>query len=120
MRKGELEGEQRGRGRDPGLAPWVRPRVRPYARKPFQEVGGVFSAAEILIAHDALAQRDGCLHSSDDGLIEGTLHAGDSSGAVRADGYEFSDHRVVERRDGVAAVDVRIHANADAARGSKD
>ena len=45
------------------------------------------------------------------------MHTGDGSGTVWTHSDEFSDHRVVERRDGVAAIDVGIHADADAARG---
>ena len=80
-------------------------------------MGGVFSAAEILIAHDALAQRDGCFHSADDCFIEGALHTGDGSGTVWTHSDEFSNHRVVERRDGVTAINVGIHTDANAPGG---
>ena len=80
-------------------------------------MGGVFSPAEVQIADDSLAERDGGFDSAYDGFVEGALHTGDGRGAVWADGYQFSDHRIVERRDGVAAVDVRVHPDADAAGG---
>ncbi len=80
-------------------------------------MGGIFSAAEVQIADDSLAERDGGFDSADDGFIESALHTGDGRGAVWADGNQFSDHRIVERRDGVAAVDVRVHPDADAAGG---
>jgi len=80
-------------------------------------VGGVFSAAKILIADDSLAERDGGFHSADDGFIESALHTGNGCGAVWAYGYQFSDHRIVKRWDGVTAVDVRVHPDADTAGG---
>ena len=53
----------------------------------------------------------------DDQLVERDAAAGDRRRPVRAPDDELAEERVVERRDLVARVQVRIHADAGAARG---
>ena len=53
----------------------------------------------------------------DDELVEGDAAAGDGGRPVRAPHDELAEERVVERRDLVAAVQVRVHPDARAAGG---
>ena len=51
-----------------------------------------------------------------DQLVEGPAHRGDGLGAGRGVDDQLADQRVVVRGDGVADLDVRVPADAGAAR----
>ena len=57
-----------------------------FLEKPFEKMGGVFPAAEVLIPDNSLSQRNGGFDSPDDGFIQGALHPGNGGGAIWADG----------------------------------
>jgi hypothetical protein len=59
-------------------------------------------------SHHEMQERDRCAESADREKIERAPHAPGRFGAGRAVNDEFRQHRVIENRDGVARVAMRI------------
>ena len=74
------------------------------------------SLDEVGVAEDPAMERDRGLDSLDDQLVEGPPHDGERLVAGRGVDDQLADERVVVGRDRVADLDVRVPADARAAR----
>src|SRR3954466_10192581 len=77
-----------------------------------EEFGIHLSRLEFLISHHAPQERNRSSHTLDDEALQRYLHARDGFCAIAPLTNELREERVVEWRDSVAGVDVRIQTHA--------
>lgn len=75
-------------------------------------MGGVAATAEFNVFQDEVTEGDGGGDAADEGFFECPLHTVQGNLTVPAKDDEFTDHGVVVGGDGVAAIDMGVHANA--------
>lgn len=75
----------------------------------------IVAIGDVLIGNQVLEQGQGRLDAIDDEFIERTTQTHHAFDAVTTVHDELADKAVIVRRDAVAGINARIHANAETA-----